>query len=66
MLPAYTITFAMASVATPLAGPPEEGAEPGLAAVEGALSAFLGALSVQCRELPGSDLAGLARPLQYL
>lgn len=56
----------MASVATPLAGPPEEGAEPGLAAVEGALSAFLGALSDQCRELPGSDPASLARPLQYL
>jgi len=34
MLPAYTITLAMTSVATPLAVSPEEGAEPGLAAVQ--------------------------------
>lgn len=66
MLPACTITFATTSVVTPLAVSPEEGAEPGLAAVEGALSAFLGALSDQHRQLPGGDLASLARPLQYL
>jgi hypothetical protein len=40
------------------------GSDPGLAAVEGALPTFLGALSDQCRELPGGDLADLDRVLE--
>lgn len=40
------------------------GSEPGLAAVEGALPVFLGALSDQCRGLPGGELASLDRVLE--
>lgn len=40
------------------------GSEPGLAAAEAALPVFLGALSDQCRGLPGEDLAGLDRVLE--
>jgi hypothetical protein len=40
------------------------GSEPGLAAVEGALPVFLGALSDQCSGLPGEELARLDRVLE--
>lgn len=40
------------------------GSEPGLAVVEGALPAFLGAPAELCRGLPGGELASLDRVLE--